>query len=444
LEKSGGVRAGAWLKRGEIVRCRNPEAATEAAADGDQPAPIAKPMPEQPLEAQPTGLPPAPPPAAVSERRHEVVAFDVSAALAGDKEANQVLEEFDWVRIYDTADVLPETRASIAGAVYKPGTYVLTPNMSVSDLIFKAGGMKQNALTQRIELFRTELGQQPKLYILDLDPVISGADKTNDIVLADQDAVYVRRNAYLDQRNRIFLSGEVRYPGEYIAEPGERLSSILKRAGGYTEKAFLPAAVFKRVSVQELQKVSVQRFIQAQREALLREESVAPVEELTESERRLKQTSIQFRRQLLELVGAVNYPGRMVIKIDAIERMEGSRDDILIEDGDSLFIPSTPSNVQVLGAVYNAMSLIYEPGKNLDYYLAKVGGPTREADKGQIYVVKANGEVNYKFARAYPIERGDTIVVPADVRVRTDWRQLLLDTSKIIANLAIGAAVATQ
>jgi protein involved in polysaccharide export with SLBB domain len=311
-------------------------------------------------------------------------------------------------------------------------------------LIFKAGGLRRNAIVEKIEVFRTEIGEQPRLFTVNLESVLEGKDKHNDLPLEDLDAVYVRRNADLDKRNRIVISGEVKFPGEYVATPGETLSSILTRAGGYTDKAHLPAAVFKRAAIRDSQRAVAQQFVQAQRQALLREQGVQAVGDVTEAERKTRETMVEFRRQLIDLVAAADLPGRMVIRLDAIEKLKGTRDDILIEDGDTLYIPQTPATVQVAGAVYNATAIIFEEGKNLDYYLAKVGGPTREADKNQIYVIKANGEVSQKFARATPLERGDTIVVPLDVRPRTPWMQLLVETSKVIANLAIGAAVATR
>jgi len=445
LQKSGGVRQGAWMKRGEIVRRRTEP--TSGTTDHDQKQMSARPQLEKPLVVPTvTGTLAAElhPPQVPLDLMNEVIPFNVSEAMAGNKAENKVLEEFDLVRIYDSADVLPPRTVSISGAVYKPGTYALTPNMTMSDLIFKAGGLRRNALAEKIEVFRTEIGQQPRLFTINLQPVLDGQDKSADLPLEDLDAVYVRRNADLDKRNRIVISGEVKFPGEYVAEPGETLSSVLKRAGGFTEKAHRPAAVFKRATIRDSQRAVAQQFIEAQRQALLREQGVQSVGNVSEPERKTREMMVEFRRQLIDLVAAADLPGRMVIRLDKLEKLQGTRDDILIEDGDTLFIPQTPATVQVAGAVYNATAIIYEDGKNLDYYLSKVGGPTREADKGQIYVIKANGEVSQKFARVTPLERGDTIVVPLDVRPRTPWMQLLVETSKVIANLAIGAAVATR
>lgn len=438
LEKSGGIREGAWMKRGEIVRLRT-EPLKEVTDDGRSRV-SDRPRLEKPLApATTTGEMPIP-----DALLNEVIPFDISEALAGNKTENKTLEEFDLIRIYDSADVLPPRTVSIAGAVYKPGTYVLTPKMTISDLIFKAGGLRRNAVVEKVEVFRTEIGEQPHLFTVNLESVLEGKDKHNDLPLEDLDAVYVRRNADLDKRNRIVISGEVKFPGEYVAAPGETLSSILARAGGYTEKAYLPAAVFKRAAIRDSQRAVAQQFVAAQRQALLREQGEQAIGDVSEAERKTRETMVEFRRQLIDLVATADLPGRMVIRLDAIEKLKGTRDDILIEDGDTLFIPQTPATVQVAGAVFNATALIFEEGKNLDYYLAKVGGPTREADKNQIYVIKANGEVSQKFVRTTPIERGDTIVVPLDVRPRTPWMQLLVETSKVIANLAIGAAVATR
>jgi polysaccharide export outer membrane protein len=444
LEKAGGVKEGAWLKRGEIVRLRTEPSATEDDEHKRVAARVLMEKPLSPIQATAAGTIDTPPAAVPHSLLNEVIPFNVAEALAGNKAENKVLEEFDVIKIYDTADVLPSRTVSIAGAVYKPGTYALTPKMTITDLIFKAGGLRRNALAEKIEVFRTEIGHQPRLFTLDLTSALEGTDKSNDLPLEDLDTVYVRRNADLDKRNRIVISGEVRFPGEYVAEPGESLSSILKRAGGFTEKAYLPAAVFKRAAIRDSQRAMAQQFVEAQRRTLLREQATQPLGEVSEAERKMRETMIEFRRQLIDLVAAADLPGRMVIRLDTPDKLKGTRDDVLIEDGDTLHIPQTPATVQVAGAVYNATALIFENGKNLDYYLAKVGGPTREADKNQIYVIKANGEVNYKFARVTPIERGDTIVVPLDVRPRTPWMQLLVETSKVIANLAIGAAVATK
>src|SRR3970282_2194683 len=98
--------------------------------------------------------------------------------------------------------------------------------------------------------------------------------------------------------------------------------------------------------------------------------------------------------------------GRVVIKLDDLSRFVGSSDDIVLEDGDSLFIPQPPSSVLVLGSVRNPTAVLHKPGENFEYYLQRVGGLTREADKSEVHIIRAAGSAATSFLKIREVEPG--------------------------------------
>ena len=126
---------------------------------------------------------------------------------------------------------------------------------------------------------------------------------------------------------------------------------------------------------------------------------------------------------------------RVIINLEKI--LEGDKEeDIVLQDGDTIFIPKKPSGVSVLGSVASTGTIKYIKGKNVGYYLEKAGGFTRNADKGEIRLVKASGKVIKCGLRFRDIEPGDVIVVPQTVKKKTDWGKILQDSITIMSGLA--------
>ena len=185
----------------------------------------------------------------------------------------------------------------------------------------------------------------------------------------------------------------------------------------------------------------INRFIKQEEKQILREESQLKKTDMSEAQRKEKEVIYERRKELLEKVSCVDILGRMVIELDDLNKFKGAKSDISIEDGDTLYVPASPSSVQIVGSVYNPTSVIYKEGQSLEYYLQKVGGATKHADRKNIYIVRANGEVNSKYVRLQELGRGDTIVVPEEFKTKTAWGKLWLDTSQVMYHLAVGAAV---
>ena len=278
---------------------------------------------------------------------------------------------------------------------------------------------------------------------MDLTAVFQEASR--NFPLQDGDVLSVPElPGWKDLGASITVKGEVRNPGVYGIRPGERLSSVLKRAGGLLPTAYPQGAIFMRPSVRELQEKSRQELIQR-----MEQESASVKTSLTTTgseQAQLAQEAAQQQQRVLEALRRAPASGRLVIQMHpGLKGFEKSSQDIEVRDGDTLEIPKQPGIVLVVGQVYNTNAITYVAGKNAGWYLAQSGGATRLADKGAIFIVRADGEITSRHqggwwshnTLAAPVRPGDTIVVPErPVIGDTHWKNLLA-----IAQIAEAAAI---
>jgi len=304
---------------------------------------------------------------------------------------------------------------TVKGDVRYPGIYEMAGGARLSGLIKLAGGMIPTKFKRRVLLLRMNAGTQQKEVIEEFDigsdEALSGEqDKTleyDDTVIITTAFNY--NPAPLNLYKNISLKGELVIPGDYLAKKEDTLASLLKKSAGVKSTAFVEGAVFIRESLKKKQKGFLEKRIQAQQEALLKQEARLAEMILTPEEREMRQIALQRRRDALNLLEARMPEGRMIIDLKAI--LSGD-EDLLLQDGDSLFVPQIPDSVLVAGAVYNPQAVFYRKGKGLDYYLNAVGGANKEADREDIYVIKADGRVKSSGTGYGEIGRGDVIVVP--------------------------------
>ncbi|MCM8789788.1 MAG: SLBB domain-containing protein, partial [Candidatus Omnitrophica bacterium] len=233
LDKAGGLLPGAYLDRAEVARFK-----------GDQ--------------------------------TREIIPISLAELLDGRERANITLKEWDVITVYAKKDILPTLFVEIDGAVNKPGKYELTENMRVSDLIFRAGGLKRNASKSTAELFRGSSNLESKLVNVDLSKVLSKDTEEfikYDLPLEEGDHLFIREDVAKEEKLIITLSGEFKYPGKYAVEKGTRLSEVIERAGGFTKNAFLDGTVYARESVRIAQQKMLKNFIDSEQRALLQEQS---------------------------------------------------------------------------------------------------------------------------------------------------------------------------
>lgn len=383
----------------------------------------------------------------------QAVFVDLQAALRGDAAANIPLQERDQIIVYSKDELNLKEKVEISGRVNRPGTYFYFDGMTLKDLIFMAGNVTQDAYLGNVEIARYKVeSDQLKLDRIqkNLSETLKGSPEANP-ALAPKDRVFVQGMSNWQMKNYVEVAGEVNFPGKYPYLPGERLSSVIERAGGFSKKAFLPGAVFTRVSVREIQQRSLKQQI-AQLEESILQEQVRPREGAKADDLKDMQEASVARRTMLRNLQEAEVTGRMVIKLTELKSFRGSKYDIQLEPDDKLTVPPIPSAVTVMGEVYNPTSIVYNDGQDVQYYLDMAGGPNVNADTDSIFVVRADGSVvSHQQNRGFllknfyqmEVERGDTILVPKDIS-RFSWLATTKDITDILFKIASTTGITIQ
>jgi protein involved in polysaccharide export with SLBB domain len=316
--------------------------------------------------------------------------------------------------------------------------------MKLSDLIFAAGGVTERAYLKVAELTRYEVidgeARVTTHQSIDLTDALHGGP--NDLVLQPFDVLMVRQISNWREIERIRIDGEVRFPGNYPIEDGETLAHLIERAGGYTDRAYLPGGVFTRESIREQQQKEIDASIERMEETIA--QAQASTASLVNAEViQGKEKGMAAAKRLLDKSKSIKAQGRLVIELKSLERMKQAEFNLTLRDGDHLHIPKRPDQVLVIGQVMNTTAMLYRPNYSLDNYLDDAGGLTKMADDDEVYVVKANGRLvrsgNIGWGRHAKISPGDTIVVPEQL----EYFNLLdstLNWSKVMAQIGISIA----
>ncbi len=389
------------------------------------------------------------------------VPFNLAKLLEGDESANIELSRFDTVRVFRW-DERTSSRVSVSGLVFRPGEYRLIPDMKVKDLVDAAGGLAKNAYLKTAELTRkhiSQTGMQAEKIDIDLQEALAG-DAEHNVALQDYDHLVVRPIPELEFDRTATVSGEVKFPGTYPIRRGEMLSSLIERAGGYTERAYLKGAVFTRESAKVVQQQRMDELVRQIEETALVAAERAMGGALDEEAVKTEELRLKAKRDLLSKLRAVKIDGRVVVRLTSLDELKRSRYDLQLERGDTLVVPETPGVVNVLGEVFNPTALLYEEGKSVSYYLRRVGGLTAEADKKQLSIIRADGSVvsiaqkdagridwdgetnQWVFGgfMSIRLSPGDTIVVPRKMD-KFFWLKTAKDVTQILFNAALATGV---
>jgi len=395
----------------------------------------------------------------------EIIEFNLGALLDGDASQNLALQDMDRVIVYDVAEKMKLPVVTISGAVRQPGAYRLYQGMRVKDLIFRADNLLPSAFMEHASLSRVTVGgNQTDVVTIDFSPgkALAG-DTTQDLALRPDDSIYIREipryNEALEQK--VTLEGEFKFPGEYTFTEGERISSVIARAGGLTAAAYPFGAIYMREEIRNLQKKRIKEYVNQLEEDVLVLTSQSAETSLEQTEADIVLKSLTAKKQLLEKMRNSRPTGRMVVDLEKVLSNPGSDQDFKLQPGDRLVVNKRPDYVNVLGEVYNPTALLVEPDRRVDYYLNQVGGATDTADKDQIYLVKANGTVisksqegfwgmanwdaeNHRWALGSfentRVNPGDTIIVPKKVE-KYPWLRVVKSVTEIMYHIAVAAGV---
>ncbi len=383
----------------------------------------------------------------------KVISANLEKALSGDSVNNVLVEPKDRVIVHrDLAKLDPPT-VTIRGEVANPGRYPLGDDMTASQLVRLAGGLKRSAYTQSADLARYVVENGKKILgehqEVAIGQALAGVADT-DVRLFDGDMLSIRQlSGWNDIGSSVSVAGEVAHPGSYGIHEGERLSSVLERAGGLRASAYPYGAVLERTQVRDIAEHSRQELIR--RLENVQTFGAANVGTAPGGDQALvAAAAAQQRQQVLASLKSQPPSGRMVVQISTdIQRWKGTAADIEVRAGDSIFIPKRPNFILVTGQVNGSSAITYSPGKNAGWYLQQAGGTTGLANKKGIFIIRADGSTAgaggsglWKGnALSMRLQPGDTVVVPSKIIGGSMFWKNMLNTAQIVSSLAIAAGV---
>jgi protein involved in polysaccharide export with SLBB domain len=382
----------------------------------------------------------------------EAIDFSVTDVLSGG--GSIFLQPFDTIRIrgrYET----DAPRVTVRGEVLQPGAYALTQGMTAAQLVRIAGGFKRDALVDKADLASYEIkdGKQVVSHRRDvaIGQAVTALDANADLPLKPGDVLTVHQvSGWNDIGASVTLAGEVTYPGTYGLQEGEKLSSVIARAGGFRTTAYPDGAVLVRQQVKDLEEKSrteMIRQIETSSVGGRLGQNVAGGDETA-----TLQLLLQQQNQILQRLRSQPAVGRLVIKIDGdISSWSNTPADIELRSGDVLTIPKRPGFVLVSGQVYNASAITFVPGKDAGWYLRRAGGSTDLANSKEIFVVHANGLVVGRRSGGWHedvlstrLDPGDVVVVPQKIVGGSVFWKNMLATAQVLSSIAFTAALALR
>ena len=382
----------------------------------------------------------------------KILSVNLREALAGSPAHDVLLQPRDRVLVNRNLENVDPPTVYIKGEVAKPGRYPLTSNMRVEDLVRVSGGLKRSAYTETADLTRFAASQPSSTSTehVEVKLAAAGAGDTNeDLPLRNGDVLTIGQlPQWGDLGSSVTVRGEVLHPASYGIEPGERLSSILQRSGGFTAEAYPYGAILTRREVREIQIKSQAELVQRIKEEQVH---INALPEGDADQKNAKLTVIAQTQTALQQLETRSPIGRVVIHIPAdMSKFTNSATDIALRDGDQLFIPKKANYILVQGQVFNPTAVGYVPGKDAKWYLNQAGGFTQIADKNAVFVIRADGSVlsaknNSGFwsgdAMKSVLKAGDSIVVPEkSLRVGPRNWTTLMQTAQVASSIALTVA----
>lgn len=353
-----------------------------------------------------------------------ILSFDIRKALAGDANHNTLLQREDEVLVSSILDLRDSFKVIIQGEVRKPGSYEYVEKLTLKDLILQAGGFTDAAF-KNIEIAR--LIRRDSISATDnrastiINTEVNGdlSSATANIELQAFDVITVRRKAGYTIPEIVMVSGQVQYPGPYaLSSRNERVSDILRRAGGYTPDAYPAGAYLKRFKTnEEKQKAS----------------DVAK-----KLEKNIRDTSISSKNIVEEITREYD---KIPMDLPLIIQSPGSVEDLVVRAKDELFIPKFDGQVKISGSVLLATQVPFQKNNSLKDYINEAGGFSADAWRKKTYVVYANGKAattkHFLFFKFYPrILPGSELVVPKRSEKKGLSTGEIIGVSSALASLA--------
>lgn len=365
----------------------------------------------------------------------EDTAATLPPAAQGSAETDTTIEDSDSIIDPVIAEFLRERAAFARGAVRESGPWPVSEGASLENLLAVAGGLTLEASTGNIEVtsrLQGEGGQahgRSGIRRIDVD---YASDDPAAIMVGPGDSVRVKQKFARVADNSVLIIGEVDNPGRYDLMPGDRLSDLLRRAGGVNAQSYPDGAIFSRESERRAEEM---RF-RAQAQDL--EVKLAAAQKQKEEPDPGQIAAVQDLISQLKQAEAV---GRITVEADPGALSADPELDILLEAGDRIYIPKRPLTVRVAGEVLSGASLQFRKERSARDYIDQAGGYTYHADKDRVFVVYPDGSAQPLSVSSWNhtpvfVPPGSTIVIPRDPKP-FDFIETARDITQILSNLAI-------
>lgn len=366
------------------------------------------------------------------------VPFDLyDLLLKGERAGDKLLQSDDVIHV-------PAAGAQVAliGSVNQPAIFEVKPGERVDDVLTMAGGFSPVADRSRVSVERLDERNGARVVQLAL-PLSNRAEVANGDVLRAFSLVEVTLSGQR-QNKRVRVEGEVQRPGDYLLPATSTLQDAIAAAGGLSPSAYVFGTEFSRESVQATQQVNYDRALRDLETELTRSTSTQRTSTADDAAAQTARAASTSR--LVEQLRAVRPTGRVVLQLPP----DGKElPPLVVENGDRLYFPPRSTTVGVFGSVFNGGSYLHAEGRGVDDYLKLAGGPTRGADAGSTFVIRANGSVvsarqssswvsNGSLA-GLKAEPGDTVFVPEEAN-KTTLVQNLKDWTQILSQFGLGLA----
>ncbi len=413
---------------------------------------------------------------------YTIIQFNIRNVLKG-AEADVILQREDMVQISSIYDLNDERYVSITGEIKNTGTYPYFQNMTIEDLILRAGGLRESASESKVEVARRvkkpgdDLSNKTaEIFTISITKNLELND-TSGFLLKPYDQVFIRRSPGYEAQVNVKIEGEVTYPGLYaLKKKNERISEIVQRAGGITTDGypqgatlirrteFNPPKTDEQIRLENLNQLllavekrkdsdgytleSEAELLQQKRLGNVRSELQAynAAEDLTSgregSNIKRERLSNLSKRDSID-VGANELSFESIgLDLDKILKNPGSKFDIILQDGDILSIPRQLQTVRLRGEFLYPITVRFDEDLNFNNYISLAGGFTEDARKRKTYVIYANGSVDrtkkFLFWNDYPkVDAGAEIMVPKKPERQPMSVQAWIALSTSIATLAL-------
>ena len=330
----------------------------------------------------------------------------------------------------------PIQLVEIDGSVKFPGVYPLAVNARVSDLVLAAGGVSESAYLARADITRNKI--DPNLVSkhslsLNLSAALQG-DEVENRVLQSRDRLNVHQIPAWGENHVVELKGEFVFPGKYTIRRGESLSHVIAKAGGFTRFAHQDGSVFTRIKLQELERQNLVK---------LAGDLQIEIASKSLSDDSYSKSYVEVKNMLNDLT-SLQPVGRLVLDLPRV--VADNNYDVLLEDGDVLYVPTLKNSVNVIGQVQVTSSHIFDEGLTVEDYLRQSGGSKKRADEDRIYIISANGSIKmvdndhwFTTNAGSNMKPGDTVVVPLDSEYMNNLT-LWTSATTIMYNTAVALA----